>query len=49
MIRKRLLVKGQKVHDNIFIEGKQAVYALIDSSEENAKAFIVIAQYQVGI
>ncbi len=65
MIRKRLLVKGQKVHDvgyrpfllglaesleierffadNIFIEGKQAVYALIDSSEENAKAFIEIA------
>jgi len=65
MIRKRLLVKGQKVHDvgyrpfllglaesleierffadNIFIEGKQAVYALIDSSEENAKAFIEMA------
>jgi len=65
MTRKKLLVKGQKVHDvgyrpfllglaesleierffadNIFIEGKQAVYALIDSSEENAKAFIEIA------
>lgn len=65
MTRKRLLVKGQKVHDvgyrpfllglaesleierffadNIFIEGKQAVYALIDSSGEKVKAFIEIA------
>jgi acylphosphatase len=65
MTRKRLLVKGQKVHDvgyrpfllglaesleierffadNIFIEGKQAVYALIDSSGENVRAFIEIA------
>jgi acylphosphatase len=65
MTRKRLQVKGQKVHDvgyrpfllglaesleierffadNIFIEGKQAVYALIDSSGENVRAFIEIA------
>ncbi len=65
MTRKRLLVKGQKVHDvgyrpfllglaesleierffadNIFIEGKQAVYALIDSSGEKVRAFIEIA------
>jgi acylphosphatase len=65
MTRKRLQVKGQKVHDvgyrtfllglaesleierffadNIFIEGKQAVYAIIDSSGENVRAFIEIA------
>lgn len=43
MTRKRLLIKGQKVADNIFIEGKQAVYALIDSSEEKVRAFIEIA------
>ncbi len=65
MTRKRLLLKGQKVHDvgyrpfllglvesleierffadNTFIEGKQAVYALIDSSGEKVRAFIEIA------
>jgi acylphosphatase len=64
-VKKKMLIKGKKVHDvgyrpfllgtaesigiesffadNIFINKKQAVYALVDSSEEKVEAFIAIA------